>query len=415
MLKKISLRARLTLLSALVMVSVALTLTAMFFFGADQIFVQKLKRDLVTFQAANHYDPDDGAVSTEKSKSASVEIAESEARGGFYLTPKQGDLEAGKTDYTIAITLSQAGRRFNLWGLAALFPVLFLGIAATWFIAGRALRPLRDLSDTIEEIGGNDLFRRVDACGRQDEIGHLANSFNGMMDKLSDSFQRQKQFSANAAHELRTPLATIQVGLDVLELDERPTPQRLEKAVAVAKANTARMIRLVNDLFAFSSDAVRDLLDEIPVHTLFDEIVAELSPLLQTKNLTADASAPPEIRLRGNRTMLYRALFNLAENAAKYNRDGGSISLSAACMEEEIVICVSDTGIGIPPEALEHIFEPFYRVDRSRSRALGGSGLGLALVRDIVETHSGHIDVKSEPGSGSIFTLRFPMGTTPED
>lgn len=394
MLSKISLRARLTILSAIVMVSVAIALTAVFIVSADQIFVQGVQNELdnvITFQTTPLFEQD----------------------SGLSITPSGDwgkDEEDELVDYSvIRMTLHRAGFRFNRWGVAGLILITLIGTGATWLVVGRALKPVRELSDAIEEIGGNDLSRRVDAHGSRDEIGHLAQSFNAMMDKVSESFERQKRFSASAAHELKTPLATIQVGMEVLHLDDNPDPERMKKTLAVAKSNTDRMIRLVEDLFRLSTDETYRMDEDISVSHLFTELIRELSPAVREKDLITSVSAEEGIRLRGNRTLLYRALFNLAENAVKYNREGGEISLSACLEKDGVTLCISDTGIGIEPEEKERIFEPFYRIDRSRSRAMGGSGLGLSLAQDIIKKHGGIIEVDSTPGKGTSFIVIFPV------
>lgn len=411
MLKRVSLRARLTLLSALVMACVAFALTAVSIFSADRIFVQSIPHDISV--SLSSLDSGEHNISTftpdVPNSSYTTYSIEPSNQNGVEITGNDAS-DTTNADYTILqLTLAKAGRQFNLWGIAGFALVILLGTGATWLMAGRALRPVRELSSAIEEIGGNDLSRRVDDHGRQDEIGQLAQSFNAMMDKVSNSFARQKRFSANAAHELKTPLTTIQVGLEVLDLDEHPAPSRMEKALAVVRTNTQRMIRLVDDLFRLSADEACEQRDEIPLCQLFMEIQAELSPQIQAKKLIVSAEAPPELKVTGNHTMLYRALFNLAENAVKYNHPGGSLHLSAFAEEAGCIgVQVSDSGVGIPQEELKHIFEPFYRVDQSRSRAVGGSGLGLSLVQDIIAKHGGTIQASSTPGEGTTFTLRFP-------
>ncbi len=414
MIKKRSLRFRLTVLSAVVMISVAIVLTAVFSFSADRLFVKNLSAtlsDKVTFSQAKSQSTDLGAqpfASTEPKENTPSSQGANE--GVISVTPTSPTQEAdqGMLIKEIQVNLSQAGQRFNLWGIAGLILVTLLGIVATWLMAGRMLKPVRELSDAIELVGDSDLTRRVDDHGMQDEIGQLARSFNTMMDKVSASFQRQKRFSASAAHELKTPLATIQVGLDVLDLDENPDPVRMKKALAVTRTNTTRMIRLMEDLFKLSAAETYDMDEEMPVNGMFAEILEELSPLVQAKNLEVSAVAPPDLKLTGNRSLLYRAVFNLVENAAKYNRDGGKITVSAGWEEDAVVLGVADNGIGIPPEDLPHIFEPFYRVDTSRSRAMGGAGLGLSLVQEIIHQHGGSIKVESVLGQGTTLILRFP-------
>ncbi|MBC5710448.1 sensor histidine kinase [Hungatella hominis] len=380
MMRKLSLRMRLTLLSALVMASVAVILTSMFLFGADRIFVRDLEQKM-TFQ------PQDIIITSVK---------------------KEGVPNENMDLQEITVSLKKAGTQFNLWGMAALFLVLILGTGATWLMAGHVLKPLKELSSAIEEISGNDLSNRVEIQGGQDEIGRLARSFNHMMDKVSASFERQKRFSASAAHELKTPLATILVNLEVLELDGKTSPDRMEKVLTIVKANTERMIRLVEDLMRLTSDEDHEMEEEVELGEVFAITLYELSPLIRKKDLTVSIENTPDISLTGNRIMLYRVISNLLENAAKYNREHGSISIVTGREDNDVTVKIEDTGIGIPEEALPHIFEPFYRVDQSRSRTVGGAGLGLPLVKDIVEKHGGEVAVKSTAGEGTTFILRFP-------
>ena len=380
MMKKLSLRMRLTLLSALVMASVAVILTSMFLFGADRIFVRDLEQKM-TFQ------PQDIIITSVK---------------------KEGVPNENMDLQEVTVSLKKAGTQFNLWGMAALFLVLILGTGATWLMAGHVLKPLKELSSAIEEISGNDLSNRVEIQGRQDEICRLARSFNHMMDKVSASFERQKRFSASAAHELKTPLATILVNLEVLELDGKTSPDRMEKVLTIVKANTERMIRLVEDLMRLTSDKDHEMEEEVELSEVFAITLYELSPLIRKKDLTVSIENTPDISLTGSRVMLYRVMSNLLENAAKYNREHGSISIVTGRDDNGVTVKIEDTGIGIPEEALPHIFEPFYRVDQSRSRAVGGAGLGLPLVKDIVEKHGGEVTVKSAAGEGTTFILRFP-------
>ena len=380
MMKKLSLRMRLTLLSALVMASVAVILTSMFLFGADRIFVRDLEQKMM-------FQPQDIIITSVK---------------------KEGVPNENMDLQEVTVSLKKAGTQFNLWGMAALFLVLILGTGATWLMAGHVLKPLKELSSAIEEISGNDLSNRVEIQGRQDEIGRLARSFNHMMDKVSASFERQKRFSASAAHELKTPLATILVNLEVLELDGKTSPDRMEKVRTIVKANTERMIRLVEDLMRLTSDKDHEMEEEVELSEVFAITLYELSPLIRKKDLTVSIENTPDISLTGSRVMLYRVMSNLLENAAKYNREHGSISIVTGRDDNGVTVKIEDTGIGIPEEALPHIFEPFYRVDQSRSRAVGGAGLGLPLVKDIVEKHGGEVTVKSAAGEGTTFILRFP-------
>lgn len=377
MLKKISLRMRLTLLSAAVMAIVAVMLTGMFLVGADHIFVRSLQHEIA-------------------------------GQSGKYDVVLSSSVVSDTDDGEITFTIKQAGNKFNVWGIAGLVLMLVLGTLAAWLMAGRALKPLMELTNTIEEINGNDLSRRVEVLDSQDEISQLASSFNGMMDKVSASFDRQKRFSASAAHELKTPLSTILVNLDVLNLEENPPAGRVEKVLSIVRANTDRMIRLVDDLFRLTAEKSSEMCEAVPLEELFAEILEDLAPQIEHKQLTVSVRPMPEITLTGSRVMICRALSNLIENAAKYSQEHGSVSISAEDQDGQITVKIADTGIGIPEEELGRIFDPFYRVDQSRSRAVGGAGLGLALVKDIVEKHGGSVAVESVYGEGTVFTLCFP-------
>lgn len=392
MLKKFSLRTRLTLLSTLVTTSMAILLTWIFMFNADRIFVQELP---IIFSAAGENEIYSFEATTPM-QATSVDTSELKDNDIKYINAVNMEL-----------TLTQANRQFNIWGFVGLFIITLLGAAAAWFMAGRALKPVRELSKTIEEVNSNNLSLHVDTGGREDEVGQLGNSFNAMMDKVSSSFERQKRFSANAAHELKTPLASIQLGLEVLELDEHPTQVQMEWALTVTKTNTERMIQLVENLFTLSSDKECEMNDCIDIKTVFSQISEELAASMYNKNITLTMEMNENIQISGNASMLYRAFFNLVENAVKYNKENGTIRLTVSKENDAVKVCITDSGMGISKDDLEHIFEPFYRADQSRSRKMGGSGLGLSLVYDIMMRHNAQIFVESQLDMGTTFVLLF--------
>lgn len=392
MLKKFSLRTRLTLLSTLVTTSMAILLTWIFMFNADRIFVQELP---IIFSAAGENEIYSFEATTPM-QATSVDTSELKDNDIKYINAVNMEL-----------TLTQANRQFNIWGFVGLFIITLLGAAAAWFMAGRALKPVRELSKAIEEVNSNNLSLHVDTGGREDEVGQLGNSFNAMMDKVSSSFERQKRFSANAAHELKTPLASIQLGLEVLELDEHPTQAQMEWALTVTKTNTERMIQLVENLFTLSSDKECEMNDCIDIKTVFSQISEELAATMYNKNITLTMEMNENIQISGNASMLYRAFFNLVENAVKYNKENGTIRLTASKENDAVKVCITDSGMGISKDDLEHIFEPFYRADQSRSRKMGGSGLGLSLVYDIMMRHNAQIFVESQLDMGTTFVLLF--------
>lgn len=362
-------------------------------FNADRIFVKDLP---IVFTA-----PDSDVALTFKAAEPSAAPVDSKT------LDQESETDPSYNNIDIVVTLTQATRQFNLWGIAGLCLITLLGGAAAWLMAGKALKPVRELSSAIEKVSDNDLSLHVETTEREDEISQLSKSFNTMMDKVNSSFERQKRFSANAAHELKTPLATIQVGLDVLELDEKPTQEQMEWALTVTKANTERMIELVENLFTLSSDKECDMNDIIDIQDVFTRIVDELTAQIDSRHLQVTMQISDDIKLKGNAVMLYRALFNLVENAIKYNIENGTILITAIEEGAKIKVSVSDSGIGINDEDMQHIFEPFYRADQSRSRLMGGSGLGLSLVNDIIKKHDAEIDVDSQPNRGTVFTVMF--------
>ncbi len=268
-----------------------------------------------------------------------------------------------------------------------------LGGVATYFISGRALRPIREFSDKIEEVQAQNLADSRIEENQVKELNQLSTSYNKMLERLSDAFEIQRQFTANAAHELRTPLSLIQVQLDLYNSTRHPgnDTDTLQTIKMVTEQND-RLSRMVKTLLDMSELQTVGRDEKIAVDALVDEVLADLEPLAQEKN----------IKLAGkckNTTMV--------ENAIKYNHSGGQVTVTAYQKEKHVYLSVEDTGNGIPEELRERVFEPFFRVDKSRSRELGGVGLGLALVHEIVRVHDGSITVKSSPSGGTVFDVIF--------
>jgi signal transduction histidine kinase len=227
-----------------------------------------------------------------------------------------------------------------------------------------------------------------------------------MLERLSTSFAVQKNFASNAAHELRTPLATIKAGIQVLELDEEPTSMDYKEAIEIAKESNERLIQIVDNLLLLTKENKDGFEAQVPIEGLLTEVQRELLPLSEKSGVTLAVRNAKGV-LKGNKTLLYRAFYNLVENGMKYCQSGSVIVIESNEDDKKVRITVSDNGPGIPPESISHIFEAFYRVDKSRSRAIGGSGLGLSIVKGIVEKHRGTIGVESTLGKGTLFTLEF--------
>ena len=308
-------------------------------------------------------------------------------------------------DFSVQVYNNKADYRKNSLIISAL--LAFLGGVATYFISGHALKPIREFSEKIEEVQAQNLADSQIEENTVKELNQLSVSYNKMLERLSDAFEVQRQFTANAAHELRTPLALIQVQLDLYNSTRHPGND----------ADTLQTIRMVTEQNGRLSKMVKTLLDmselqtvgrdeKIIVDALVDEVLADLEPLAQEKSIKLIGKCKAATMV-GSDILIYRLVYNLVENAIKYNHLGGQVTVTAYQKEKQVYLSVADTGSGIPEELRERVFEPFFRVDKSRSRELGGVGLGLALVREIVRVHDGSITVKSNPSGGTIFEVLF--------
>lgn len=282
-----------------------------------------------------------------------------------------------------------------------------LGGVATYFICGRALKPLRAFSDQIEKVQAQNLSdARMEENGVR-ELNQLSISYNRMLERLSDAFEVQRQFTANAAHELRTPLSVIQVQLDLYHSAEHPdNDESTERIIKMVTEQNERLGRMVKTLLDMSELQTVARSEKIALNALVEEVLADLDPLAREKNIELSGNCE-NLTMEGSDILIYRLVYNLVENAIKYNQAGGQVTVTAAGKDRHIYLAVTDTGNGIPQELRERIFEPFFRVDKSRSRALGGVGLGLALVREIVRVHDGSISVRDNPAGGTVFEVIF--------
>ena len=311
-------------------------------------------------------------------------------------------------DFSIQVYNNKADYKKNSLIISALLALL--GGAATYFVSGRALRPIREFSDKIEEVQAQNLAASRIEENKVRELNQLSVSYNKMLERLSDAFEIQRQFTANAAHELRTPLALMQVQLDLYNSTRHPDndADTLQTIKMVTEQND-RLAKMVKTLLDMSELQTVGRDDKIIVGALVDEVLADLEPLAQEKNIKLIGNCK-DITMIGSDILIYRLVYNLVENAIKYNHSEGQVEVTAYRREKSVYLSVEDTGSGIPEELRERVFEPFFRVDKSRSRELGGVGLGLALVREIVRVHDGSITVRSNPSGGTIFDVT--LGTT---
>ena len=282
-----------------------------------------------------------------------------------------------------------------------------LGGVVTYFISGHALRSIREFSDKIEEVQAQNLSDSRIEENNVKELNQLGISYNKMLERLSDAFEIQRQFTANAAHELRTPLALMQVQLDLYNSASHPgnDADTLQTIKMVTEQND-KLNRMVKTLLDMSELQTVGRDDKIILDAIVEEVLADLEPLAVEKNIKLIGKCE-DATMIGSDILIYRLVYNLVENAIKYNHPLGQVTVTAYQRNKHVYLSVEDTGSGIPKELRERVFEPFFRVDKSRSRELGGVGLGLALVREIVRVHDGSICIKSVKTGGTIFEVTF--------
>ena len=383
--KKMSLQWRLTCITTLCIAIICGCLT-MFVYKNGVYYIDSL-------QKAVNAQGDDSA---DNSGNDSEEI---------YISIPEDKWDEFANDFSVQVYNNKEDHRKNSLIISALLAIL--GGVATYFISGHALKPLREFSDKIEEVQIQNLADSRIEESKIKELNQLSVSYNKMLERLQDAFEVQRQFTANAAHELRTPLSLMQVQLDLYHSTQHPGSDE----------DTLQMIKMVTEQNDRLSKMVKTLLDmselqtvgrdeQIIMDDLIEEVLEDLEPLAQEKNIKLIGKCK-DITMVGSDILIYRLVYNLVENAIKYNHSGGRVTVTAYKEQAHIYLSVADTGSGIPKELRERVFEPFFRVDKSRSRKLGGVGLGLALVHEIVRVHDGSITVKSNPSGGTIFEVIF--------
>ena len=323
----------------------------------------------------------------------------------IYITIPEDKWDEFSNDFSVQVYNNKEDYKRNSLIISALLALL--GGVAAYFISGHALKPIREFSDKIEEVQAQNLADSGIEESKIKELNQLSVSYNKMLERLSDAFEIQRQFTANAAHELRTPLSLMQVQLDLYHSTQHPG----------SDADTVQMIKMLTEQNDRLGKMVKTLLDmselqtvgrdeKIILNDLVDEVLEDLEPLAQEKNIKLIGKYK-NITMIGSDILIYRLVYNLVENAIKYNHSDGQVTVNAYKKQKHIYLSVEDTGSGIPKELRERVFEPFFRVDKSRSRELGGVGLGLALVHEIVRVHDGSISIKSNPAGGTIFEVIF--------
>ena len=384
--KRLSLQWRITLLTALLIAGTCICLNLLLY-HSGAVSIDSLNGFVFEYTPESSEDPDGLA----------IEISDSQM--SEFISRFSDEAYDVKTDF---------GRKGWLITIA----VTIVSAAIAYFVSGQALKPLRKLSQQAEKIDQDsisDIRLNEDTVK---EFRQLSISVNLMLDRLSESFATQRQFSGNAAHELRTPLAIMQTKLELFAAEHKNLEDDTAELVRSQAEQLDRLSRLVHTLLEMSNLSSAPRSDRIELAPLVEEIITDLTPLASQNDITMEQDCD-NVVITGSDALIYRLVFNLIENAVKYNRRGGSVSVSVHKESSDVVVRVSDTGCGIPEEYRESIFQPFFRVDKSRSRQMGGVGLGLALVHEIVVLHGG--SVRAEPGnkSGTVFIVTLPAGNDP--
>ena len=324
--------------------------------------------------------------------------------------------------------IQETKEAFLLRSVIATTIIILLSSVCTYFLTKKTLTPLQKLTSEVSQIQAQNLSTQLAVPNSKDEIAQLTSSFNEMLARLDNAFSTQKQFSANAAHELRTPLAVLQTNLEVFEKKQEPEMVEYRQLFTMIKEQTARLSQLVGTLLDMTNLKSVPRTDHVSLEELVDEVFCDLDPVAEkagisihfddssSQDLYTDVHTPDAstlnnniLNITGSYVLLYRAVYNLVENAIKYNRPNGSVTVSVREQNGQAMILVKDTGIGISPENQKKIFDPFFRVDKSRSRAMGGAGLGLALVDSIAKEHGGTVNVLESSETGSTIALMLPV------
>ena len=411
--KKLSLQWRLTIITTLFIALICGCLT-MFIYGNGVYYINLLQNAVISqaggdaesigIQVGDTQKVDTqngGSDGEDKGLQQEVQTDEDE----IYIGIPEDAWDDFAEDFSILVYNNKTDYRRQSLIITALMALL--GGVITYFISGRALKPLRDFSDKIEKVQAQNLSdSRIDENDVK-ELNQLSISYNKMLKRLSDAFEVQRQFTANAAHELRTPLAVMQVQLDSYKAAEHSDNDKsAAETIKMITEQNERLSKMVKTLLDMSELQTIARNDEIAVDALIEEVIADLEPLAAKKHvgLIQESEA---VTMMGSDILIYRLVYNLVENAIKYNKQGGQVTVSCNEQDKHIHIIVADTGSGIPKEMRDRIFEPFFRVDKSRSRELGGVGLGLALVNEIVRVHDGRISVRDNSSGGTTFEVEF--------
>ena len=377
--KRISVQWRITILTALLIAAACVSLNLLLFYsGSDSM--DALNGFVVEYKTGNQQE-------------MTIEIP-------------QENMQAFFSGFSQQVSAEKV--RFERMGWCITALVTLLSAVIAYFVSGRALKPLGDFAQQTEQINEESLTDTRLSEDTTAEFRQLSRSVNAMLDRLAQSFDTQRQFTGNAAHELRTPLALIQTRLELFAAEHPQMDAETAALLHFEQEQLERLSALVRTLLEMSDLQSIPREDHIELAPLADEIVADLTPLAQRQSITLFQECE-DVSIKGSDTLIYRLLFNLVENGIKYNTPGGSVHITIRQKKSSAVLRVADTGCGIPEEYRTSVFQPFFRVDKSRSREMGGVGLGLALVREIALLHGGTVTAEPADGHGTVFTVTLPI------
>lgn len=308
------------------------------------------------------------------------------------------------------VTFADMMISFSVQGLVVMFVTIAASLLIVYWITGKMLRPLYRLTDSIRIIDEKHLHKRLEKVPSTEEIDQLTRSFNSMMDRLEESFLVQKRFAANAAHELKTPLAVMKTGLQVLKIDDEPSLEDYEEVTDGMEQSLDRLINTVNSLMFLADEGLAEEFELNSLGELLETAVQQLAGKAEEKKVSIYMQCG-DSSVIGSQTLLYRMFYNIIENAIKYNKEGGEIYVKAEQKDQTVTVQIKDTGVGMEPEDIKYIFDPFYRADKSRSQQIQGSGLGMSIVKLIAERCRGDIRIESEPDAGTTVEVQLPVNT----
>ena len=316
---------------------------------------------------------------------------------------------------SIVLDVDAIERSILFDALGILLVVIVAGSCVAYFLIGHYTKPVQQLSAHMKEISPNTLSDSIEIEGGGEEIQELVKSFNQMTEQLDEAFAMQRRFSASAAHELRTPIAVLRTKLDVFKKKKREQHE-YDELVTTMETYIDRLSSIITDLLEFAETSELGEAEDVSLDSVIKTVVDDLESVAQNNMVNVQIDVQPKVQseaqifiVKGNTNLLYRALYNLVENAIRYNNEEGSVNITLETRGQEGVVIIADTGVGIAPEQRELVFEPFYRVNKSRSREFGGAGIGLSLVKTILKRHGASITVSENNPQGSVFTIRIPL------